>query len=476
MARVAEGWRIRQRTEDGPYYVRFRHEGQRHEITTNRRDPREAAEEAARVYADVIAGRLTPEVANAAPQPADEIFAEWLESLTTTHAASTQGLWELYVGTHFLEVFKTTADFTEQTVGRYMRARLGVALRETVKKELSALRNFVRWARVEGHLAAPLEIPSIPKSALGKRTGTRKARATELAPEAADALLAVLPEWSSAKGGGRGDRFPVRAYFTVLWETGLRPSTLQRLEVPTHYRRGEHELRITEAIDKARFERDVPISDTARAALDSVLPEKGLIFGEHDWRGFMNVAGAAARLPPHVADALSPYDLRHARATVWAETGNLPGTAFLVGHKKVTTTDRYARPTARAARAVLRAGADSGESVGEPPSRTADPAPVRAESAVFSGVRGTRLELVRCYPLAPQAPENADIGQIDGVGQGQETAENAAHPDLSGAPPPNDEGNILPGLAKAAATTIVLADSLDAYAYALAEACGEEWR
>ena len=335
------------------------------------------AEEIARILAGE--SRSTVSSISAPSTPADECFAAWLESLENTHAESTAGLWEIYVR-HFLETFTTIADFTPAKIGDYMRRRLGLALRTTVKKELSALRHFLRWAKEQEYIAAPPDVPAVPKSALGTRTGTRKAEHLAVPPDVAQAVLGALPEWSSQR---HPDRFRVRAYFCVLWETGLRPSTVQRLRVPEHYRAGATHLAIADEIDKARFGRKLPLTDAARAALDGACPESGPLFGEHDWRGFLEKAAAKANVDPSIAEVLSPYDLRHGRTThLVEETGNLVGVAFLVGHLQVTTTNGYVHPTERAARAVLdRCGENSGERV----------------------VRGGGLEPPRCYPLAPQA-------------------------------------------------------------------------
>jgi integrase len=125
------------------------------------------------------------------------------------------------------------------------------------------------------------------------------------------------------------------------------------LSVPENYVRGSSLLVITEAIDKARFGREVPLTPRAREALDAVAPRAGVIFGRHDYRP--QLAKAAAKvLPPERARTFTAYDLRHARATQWAEGGNLVGVAYLLGHKQVTTTNRYARPNEAAAKRVLK--------------------------------------------------------------------------------------------------------------------------
>jgi integrase len=111
-------------------------------------------------------------------------------------------------------------------------------------------------------------------------------------------------------------------------------------------------LVITDRIDKARFGRELPLTTLARQALESVCPEAGLIFSRHEYRDALRKAAHRA-LTPEKAKTFTAYDLRHARATQWAETGNLVGVAYLLGHKQVTTTNRYARPDRAAAERVL---------------------------------------------------------------------------------------------------------------------------
>jgi integrase len=227
-------------------------------------------------------------------------------------------------------------------------------LKQTVNKELSALRGFLAWCEEQGYVdAAPL-IAKPPRRAAGTHfEKRRRGKPTEIEPEEACALVNRLPEWSASP---RVARFPVRARFAVAFETTLRPATLDQISVPEHYTLGSATLRITDPIDKARFGRELPLSLEARAALDAVLPERGLVFGRHDYRDQLKKA-ACAMLDEHKAETFAPYDLRHARLTQLAESGNLPGAAFLAGHKRVTTTAGYIRANRRAAeRALASAG------------------------------------------------------------------------------------------------------------------------
>lgn len=139
-----------------------------------------------------------------------------------------------------------------------------------------------------------------------------------------------------------------------MLETGLRPKTLDQLRAPEHYSKGEAVLRVTADIDKNEFARELPISDAARAALDSVCPPEGLLVGKHDYRPQLSKA-AEKVLPAHLAAGFTAYDLRHRCVTELAATRDLTGAAYLMGHKQVTTLNRYARPEQSAAARVLAA-------------------------------------------------------------------------------------------------------------------------
>lgn len=406
MGRHAEGWRIRQKVAGGPYYVRFRHQGCRQEHATGSSDPREAAERAARIYADVIAERRVHVSAAPVATKARELFAEWIASLENTHAETTIATWTGYVNAHFLDHFEALADFNAAKLGAYTRHRLGQVLKATVKKERTALGSFLAWAKEQGYVAEVPPMPPMPKGATGKRATTRKERATELAPAEVEATLARLPVWSSES---HPDRFPVRAYFRVLWETGLRPVTVQRLRAPEDFRRGSTSLQISDEDDKVRYGRTLPLTTAAVAALSEVAPASGLIFGKHDWRGFLRVAAREAGVDLAKIETFTPYDLRHTRTThLLEETGNLPGVAFLVGHKQVTTTNRYARPNERAARAVL------GEVSGGNQCEGRELNPYASYGASTSRMRGAAKTAARAHGAGHKSAPTGTNGQSTG--------------------------------------------------------------
>jgi len=137
---------------------------------------------------------------------------------------------------------------------------------------------------------------------------------------------------------------PVKARVIVQYETSLRPRTVQRLRAGVNYTKGSGELFINKEIDKNEYERTLKLSHRARAALDSVCPDVGLIFPGHHRLliRYLREAAVRAKLDPKKAEEIANYDLRHARATHLLEAGaSLPGAAFVLGHLQVTTMSRY---------------------------------------------------------------------------------------------------------------------------------------
>ena len=134
--------------------------------------------------------------------------------------------------------------------------------------------------------------------------------------------------------------FPIKARFVVQYEQGMRPEMLDLLEVPKHYTKGSAVLKIEAGGDKNRWEREIPLTEAARKALDSVCPKKGLIFGTHDYRDALRKA-AKGILDEEKAKRITPEDLRHSRLTEWAETGNLELTRF---RGRLRTCAQWGRP------------------------------------------------------------------------------------------------------------------------------------
>ncbi len=283
--------------------------------------------------------------------PLDLLMAQWIQSISGHVDTTTAGLYELHARKHLGPHFHSLHGISTESIADYGRKRLAVVKRSTLQKERSTLRGFLDWCAEKGHIRGCPEFPPLPKKATGTaHTQRRRGAATDLSPEECLAVIEALPQWSTPRAGRPA--FPVRARFVVMYETALRPATLDALSVPEHWTRGATSLRITDDIDKARFGRELPLSNRAQAALASVAQPNGLVFGSHDYRPQL-VKAAKAKLAAQKRVTFCAYDLRHARLTELAETGNLTGTQYMAGHKRISTTAIYVRPGLKSARKVL---------------------------------------------------------------------------------------------------------------------------
>lgn len=325
----------------------------------------------------------------------EALVREWVESLTGQVKANTAELYQLHWTAHLLPFFQNPTAIGSDSIAAYSRQRLTKVKRKTLLKERCSLRAFLEWSREVGYLEEAPAIPPLPRRAKGTAYEVRRrGRATRLEPDEARALIAALPRWSKPT---TGERYPVRARFELMYETALRPSTLDALSVPEHYRRGDDCLIVTEDIDKSAFGRELPLTERARLALESVAPAAGVIFGRHDYRCLLERA-AGRVLDPDRARTFTAYDLRHARLTQLAEHGDLPGVAYVAGHRDVNTTGIYVHPGLRAAKRVL----DQAGGVPTSPGRELVGIPV--EALFTPPVRRRGLEPPRgVTPLEPES-------------------------------------------------------------------------
>jgi integrase len=332
--------------------------------------------------------------------PVIELSARYLSETASERDPETNKLYlTTYFGTHIGPYFKTLGDITTAHAKDYVRARLAVVKPTTIAKELSALRGLLAWSEEQGYVdSAPL-IPKIGSRATGTpHPQRRRGKATELSVEEARAIVNLLPNYSESK---RIPQFVVRERFVVMYETALRPGTLNTLSVPEHYTPGSTTLTISDENDKARFGRELPLTAEARAALDAVCPQSGLIFGDHDYRDQLRKA-ADAVLDARRAATFTAYDLRHLRLTKLAEAGNIIGAAYLAGHKRPSTTDRYLRPNLRAGEHALRAVGATGFNpvVANPAIQRNRLAGVGKPSKALSLCEGEDLNLHGSYPAS----------------------------------------------------------------------------
>ncbi len=355
MGRHAEGPKLWADPRTGIHHVRFTHQKQRHLISTGETDRGRAEEKKAGIYADAIKGGRR--VKRGPDAPLEGILVEWLCAVETQLADITMA--KSYAR-RFIEVFGTLNGITAASVADYRRTRLREVKRVTVLKELSALRTFLAWCKEQEILADPPEVEPPAKNVTGTADTSRphKAKATKITPAEAAAIIKRLPV-ESVRARRGSERHPVRDFFVVAWETALRPVTIRRLRAPQHYRKGAKEVFLPREIDKARFERGLPITPKARAALDRWCPVEGLIFGVHDYRIPLAEALAAAveagAIKPERAALISLYDFRHGRTTQLANsTKKLGSVQYLVGHRHLSTTAKYVEVNKESAEELLR--------------------------------------------------------------------------------------------------------------------------
>lgn len=365
MARRAEGWRLVLDKRSGVYGVRWRSGGVRRYVSTGLRDPGEAAQAAARLYAATVSGRR---VDGQRRIRVDECGAEWLADLSASRDETTVAKYTMYLKA-WASDFGTLENVTDRSVEDWWRARLRVVKRRTVIKQLYALHGMLVYARGRGWIAEVPRWDPPPKSATGTPTeGRTPVETVPLSETEAERVIAALPEWSD-KAQANGKKWRVRDRFLIAWETALRPATLDAIRAPGDYRKGALELAIRDEIDKARFGRAVPLTPRAREALDRCVPDVGPILSRvdsHVASRYLRAAAEAAGLDARRASRIKAYDLRHARLTLLAERApNLVGVAYLAGHKALTTTNRYVHAHRTAAEEALASiGMGSGRAGG----------------------------------------------------------------------------------------------------------------
>jgi integrase len=349
MGRQAEGWTVHWKR--GWAYAHFTWDHYYHRIALKTRDKREAQAAAARAYAEVVSGARRP-IRKRPGQLLDlaDLMDAWIESKRPSLDVDTVPTLEGYAR-RFVDTFESLDRITEATTANFGIARLGQALRTTVLRELSYLREFLRWCKQQGALVETPYVPPLPPKAQGTRTGKQRAKFVHISPAEAKAILSLLPE-ESKKIGGR--TWPLRARFAFMWETALRPGTLSRLRVPDNWRPGMRHLELTNEDDKARFGREVDITDAAVRILAKVAPEAGLVFGKHNYSKAIKRA-AVEVIGPVRGKSFAPYDFRHGRAKALLDAGApIRGVSYGLGHKRVSTTDKYLAPERSAGASAVR--------------------------------------------------------------------------------------------------------------------------
>jgi integrase len=357
--------------------LRFTHEGVRHDFknhTIKKSDlVRKNAWERERV-AFVFSGAWKDQQSHGSDPGAllKEVASLYLAEVSGGEiTARTAELYTDHLRTQFISRWTKLSDITRGALAAYQAERLKEVTYETVKKQLSTLRQVLKFAEARGWIGELPRFPPSPKKSKGTRARAGGRGFTEgFTAEHTAAILGKLHKVTKASRED-GWAWPVYAFFKVLDETGLRPGLLEGMRYGTHWRSGQPYIAVSADIDKNRWARNVPLSPEALAALESVTPHPdGRMFRHLDFRFSLRKAATLGGVPAHIADRVHTYDLRHARTTDWVnKTGSLPGVGFLVGHKQATTTNRYSHADQKqgqeviemmTARKLLDSGDDSG--------------------------------------------------------------------------------------------------------------------
>ncbi len=348
MARKPEGFTLHRDDRTRFWIVRFTRNGQRYKRSTRERNRSSAQEIASRIVGEVTQGRVVS-VARAPAIDLDVLVGQYLVDISAELAPETVATYQAYFVNNFAPRFHSLGSISSSAMQDYSRARLRQVKRGTVCKELSAMRGFLKWCSDRGYLAEMPVIKDPPARSTGT-TACQKVR-VDLDNDRAAKLIAALPEWS------KRTRYPVRDLILFIWETALRRRTVQRLRCPEHWQPGATTLRIAEDIDKARFGREVELSEVAQALLNRHCDGPGLIWGTFDCRpALRNAARDAGCFTEQEIRHLSLHDLRHGALTELASVSpNLPGIAHIAGHKRVSTTTQYVHSNREQTRAVLKA-------------------------------------------------------------------------------------------------------------------------
>ncbi len=356
MGRVAEGWKLVCRK--GIYGIRWTNEPgkfpRRPEVSLRTTDPVEAARLAPSVYAEQVSGSKDDgtESTNhrvSATTRLKGLIAEWLDDVQIRLGRGTGDTYLIHAN-HWLKHMKTLGDLRPAMIHKYQNARLESVLAVTLELETSTLRRFCKWLKTMEYIRRLPEIPKIEDGVVGtKYHKRRREKPTEvLTPEQMDAVIDSMAPWSKRKV--KGKLFPVKARFEFARETGLRPITIDGLIGRDLTVSG---LSIRNENDKNRWGRVVPLTERARLALESVLPDDPdeLIFGHHEW-DVIFYKHAVEVLGPELADKMAPYDLKHGLVTEMFDLGIAEtGIQFLTGTKSAIR--RYSHPTRRAAEEAI---------------------------------------------------------------------------------------------------------------------------
>ena len=393
MGRRSEGWKLH-RVKGSPFWtVRFTHDGHRYHRSTGCKAKGKAAKAAAKIYAKVVGGEAAGRRASPG-EDLEDLLSTWLVEVGETRSEGWHASLELYASTHWLSRWSRLEELSSPNIQKYISERLrcpgtkGRTLSPvTLAKELSGLAGFLKWCKRRRYIS---ELPrwDAPEA-------ISDYEAPYLSSEDMDlALMCMHTRETHPK------RHPIREYFTVMWATSFRRGTMSRLrwsDVDLKART----IAVRASADKKRNARVVPLSDRAVAALDSLAPGVGLVFGHRDYRTSLRDSADLAG----VADAhrMGTHAVRHGRLTDLAQrTQNIAGIQHMAGHKDLASTMRYVHGSLDNARSMLEDLGDSGQIVDKKVAASED-----RSGQVLDAKGGTRTPTT-FRPLEPESSASAN--------------------------------------------------------------------
>jgi integrase/recombinase XerC len=250
-----------------------------------------------------------------------------------------------------------TADLTPAALDRFAIRRFLSTVnakgqsRGTAARKLAAIRTFLRYLRREEAISGdPGSLVRTPKREVRIPVHLSEEEMTRLldAPDSDDPL-------------GRRDK----AIVELFYASGLRLSELAGLDLDDV----NLSRKMTRVLGKGGKERLVPFNSTTAAALRAYLRDRDKLLGDarrdHDalfvnYRGGRLTVRSIDRLVRRYATAstrpeVSPHALRHSFATHLLQRGaDLRAIQELLGHSRLSTTQRYTHLDAAQLRDVYR--------------------------------------------------------------------------------------------------------------------------
>lgn len=369
---------IYKRPDSEIYWCAFTVAGKRYRIPTGKSDAGEAEEAARQIHAEITLGRPAParkRLSEYAASGLDVLIAEfcvWARAnKSPLYAVKIEGHMARF-GRRWQRLHQATdsAEIERYKLERLDRDRISTV---TLHKELVSLSRFFHWCKKVRKV-----LPEIPY--FDRVRPVSDYVPPNLSRADVDEILAELPDRRTHR-----KRCPVREFYSVQWDEGMRPGQPQRLRW-SDIDFANRQIFIRQSNDKARSEgRYVAMGDIAYAVLSNMaelphLPD-GLIFGACNYRASLDEAikrvnqrRAKEKRPavPHV----TAHHFRHARLTELAGvTKDTAAIQALAGHKSLATTDKYVRSRVERQASVLAAASAAARKGTPKPRRRSDRAP-----------------------------------------------------------------------------------------------------